>query len=69
MSATAPSCTAIESTACAANTEVVFYKIDSGGHTWPGGKQYLPAAVIGPTTRALDGSEAIAQFFLAHARD
>lgn len=58
-----------ESTGCAANTEVVFYRIDSGGHTWPGGKQYLPAAVIGPTTRALDGSEAIAQFFLAHARD
>ncbi|OBK13757.1 PHB depolymerase family esterase [Mycobacterium sp. 1245852.3] len=58
-----------ESTGCAANTEVVFYKIDRGGHTWPGGKQYLPAAVIGPTTRALDGSEAIAQFFLAHARD
>lgn len=58
-----------ESTACAANTEVILYKIDSGGHTWPGGKQYLPAAVIGPTTRALDGSEAIAQFFLAHARD
>jgi polyhydroxybutyrate depolymerase len=58
-----------ESTGCAANTEVVFYKIDRGGHTWPGGKQYLPKAIIGPTTRALDGSEAIAQFFLAHARD
>jgi polyhydroxybutyrate depolymerase len=58
-----------ESTGCAANTEVVFYKIDRGGHTWPGGKQYLPTAVIGPTTRALDGSEAIAQFFLAHTRD
>lgn len=57
------------SAACAASTEVVFYKIDKGGHTWPGGKQYLPAAVIGPTTHALDGSEAIAQFFLAHARD
>ncbi|MEB4211553.1 PHB depolymerase family esterase [Mycobacterium sp. 94-17] len=57
-----------ESTGCAANTEVVLYKVDRGGHTWPGGKQYLPAAVIGPTTRALDGSEVIAQFFLAHAR-
>lgn len=56
-------------TECAANTEVVFLRIDRGGHTWPGGRQYLPAAVIGPTTRALDGSEAIAQFFLAHARD
>jgi polyhydroxybutyrate depolymerase len=58
-----------DSTACAAATEVVFYQIDNGGHTWPGGKQYLPKAVIGPTTRALDGSESIAQFFLAHARD
>ncbi|BBY22423.1 extracellular catalytic domain type 1 short-chain-length polyhydroxyalkanoate depolymerase [Mycobacterium stomatepiae] len=58
-----------DSTACAAATEVVFYQIDNGGHTWPGGRQYLPKAVIGPTTRALDGSESIAQFFLAHARD
>ncbi|BBZ73804.1 extracellular catalytic domain type 1 short-chain-length polyhydroxyalkanoate depolymerase [Mycobacterium paraseoulense] len=57
-----------DSTSCAASTEVVFYQIDSGGHTWPGGRQYLPKAIIGPTTRALDGSEAIAQFFLAHAR-
>jgi polyhydroxybutyrate depolymerase len=58
-----------DSTACAESTEVVFYQIDNGGHTWPGGKQYLPKAIVGPTTRALDGSEAIAQFFLAHARD
>ncbi|MCV7311845.1 extracellular catalytic domain type 1 short-chain-length polyhydroxyalkanoate depolymerase [Mycobacterium paraffinicum] len=58
-----------DSAACAASTEVTFYQIDSGGHTWPGGRQYLPKAIIGPTTRALDGSEAIAEFFLAHARD
>ncbi len=58
-----------DSTACAASTEVVFYRIDNGGHTWPAGRQYLPKAIIGRTTRALDGSEAIAQFFLAHARD
>lgn len=57
------------STICAAGTEVVFYRIDNGGHTWPGGKQYLPKVVIGPTTRALDASQVIAQFFLAHARD
>jgi len=58
-----------DSTACAAGTEVVLYKIDDGGHTWPGGKQYLPKAIIGPTTRAFDASEVIAQFFLTHARD
>ncbi len=56
-----------DSTACAASTEVVFYQIDNGGHTWPGGKQYLPKPVIGSTTRAFDASEPIAQFFLAHA--
>jgi len=58
-----------DSTACAASSEVVFYRIDDGGHTWPGGKQYLPRAIIGPTTRAFDASEVIAQFFLTHARD
>jgi polyhydroxybutyrate depolymerase len=58
-----------DSTACAASTEVVFYRIDDGGHTWPGGRQYLPRAIIGPTTRAFDASEVIAQFFLTHARD
>src|ERR1700730_5535486 len=58
-----------DSAACAASTEVVFYQIDNGGHTWPGGKQYLPQAIIGRTSRALDASEVIAQFFLAHARD
>lgn len=57
-----------DSPGCAASTEVVFYQIDSGGHTWPGGRQYLPKTVIGPTSRALDGSEAIAEFFLGHAR-
>ena len=35
----------------------------------PARKQYLPAAVIGTTTRAFDASEVIAQFFLAHARN
>ena len=58
-----------DSTACAASSEVVFYRIDDGGHTWPGGKQYLPQAIIGPTTRAFDASEVIAQFFLTHARE
>ena len=58
-----------DSADCAADTEIVFYQIDGGGHTWPGGKQYLPKPVIGPTTRALDGSQGIAEFFLTHGRD
>jgi polyhydroxybutyrate depolymerase len=56
------------STSCAAGTAVVFYQVDDGGHTWPGGPQYLPKAIIGPTTHAFGASEAIGQFFAAHAR-
>nr|AAA85939.1 B1308_F2_43 [Mycobacterium leprae] len=55
-------------TVCANSAEVVFYKINKGGHTWPGGKQYLPKVVIGSTTCVFDASEVIAQFFLTHAR-
>jgi polyhydroxybutyrate depolymerase len=51
---------------CAAGTAVVFYQVDDGGHTWPGGPQYLPKAIIGPTTHAFAASEAIGQFFTAH---
>ena len=58
-----------DSAACTVSTEVVFYQIDNGGHTWPGGRQYLPQAIIGRTSRALDASEVIARFFLAHGRD
>jgi polyhydroxybutyrate depolymerase len=56
------------STSCAAGTAVVFYQVDDGGHTWPGGPQYLPKAIIGPTTHAFAASEAIGQFFAAQAR-
>jgi polyhydroxybutyrate depolymerase len=55
------------STSCAAGTAVVFYQVDDGGHTWPGGPQYLPKAIIGPTTHAFRASDAIGQFFTAHA--
>ena len=35
---------------------VVHYRIDGGGHTWPGGPQYLPGRMIGPTARTLDAT-------------
>ena len=53
---------------CAAGTAVVFYQVDGGGHTWPGGPQYLPKMFIGRTTHAFAASDAIAQFFTGHAR-
>ncbi len=35
---------------------VVLYRIDGGGHNWPGGAQYLPARLIGPVARHLDAT-------------
>jgi polyhydroxybutyrate depolymerase len=52
----------------AAGSEVVSYVIDNGGHTWPGGWQYLPVFMVGKTTRNLDASEIIWAFFQRHSR-
>lgn len=35
---------------------VGLYRVDGGGHGWPGGPQYLPARVIGPIPRHLDAT-------------
>ena len=35
---------------CAPGTAVQLWTVYGGGHTWPGGKQYLPAALIGPVS-------------------
>jgi polyhydroxybutyrate depolymerase len=48
---------------CRQGTEVTLYRVEGGGHTWPGGVQYLPRAIIGETNRALNGSEALWDFF------
>jgi polyhydroxybutyrate depolymerase len=37
--------------------------VDGGGHTWPGGPQYLPRAMIGPTSGQFDASTTIWDFF------
>lgn len=52
--------------ACTPGTDVQLYTIVGGGHTWPGGLQYLPAALIGRTNRDIDASELIWAFFKAH---
>ncbi|MEI6050002.1 MAG: PHB depolymerase family esterase [Bacteroidota bacterium] len=49
-------------------THVVLYSIDGGGHTWPGGFQYLPVWVIGKTSRDINASEVIWSFFKTHSR-
>ncbi len=49
-------------------TEVILYVIYGGGHTWPGGFQYLPAWKIGKTSREIDANEVIWSFFKRHLR-
>ena len=48
---------------CTDDAEVVLYTIKGGGHTWPGGYQYLPEFLIGKTSRDLNALEAIWNFF------
>ncbi len=44
-------------------TEVVVYTIAGGGHTWPGGMQYLPKMLVGTVSRQIDGTQVIWDFF------
>ncbi len=46
-----------------AGPRVAFYAVDGGGHTWPGGPQYLPRFLVGSTTRTFDASQVIVDFF------
>jgi polyhydroxybutyrate depolymerase len=50
------------------DVEVVVYTIDGGGHTWPGGAQYLPVSLVGRTSANLDATETIWAFFSRHHR-
>lgn len=46
---------------CAA--PLMLYRIEKGGHTWPGGRQYLPKRLIGPVNRDIDATRLIWDFF------
>lgn len=46
--------------------DVVLYDVQGGGHTWPGGWQYLGAWLVGRTSRELNASEVIWEFFKEH---
>jgi polyhydroxybutyrate depolymerase len=48
---------------CGEGTRVILYAIEGGGHTWPGGHQYLPEWMIGKTSRDIDANEVIWNFF------
>lgn len=45
---------------CDENTSVVFYKVENGGHTWPGAEYLIPGLV---TNQDFSASEVIWKFF------
>jgi polyhydroxybutyrate depolymerase len=47
---------------CDANAEVLFYLINGGGHTWPGGS-LMDADSFGPTNMDINAGEVIWEFF------
>jgi polyhydroxybutyrate depolymerase len=51
---------------CRDGAEVVLYKVIGGGHTWPGGLQYMPDKIIGKTSRDFSATDTIWQFFKLH---
>jgi polyhydroxybutyrate depolymerase len=55
----------IRFTDCANQAEVIFYSIESGGHTWPGGKP-LVGLLVGETSTNIDASAEIWSFFQQH---
>ncbi len=58
-------CTSVKYTysGCESNVQVVLVKVFNGGHTWPGGDQYLPKALIGNVCKDFSASEYIWNFF------
>lgn len=46
--------------------EVISITIQNGGHTWPGGWQYLPEAMVGKTSRAINASDEMWSLFMRH---
>jgi polyhydroxybutyrate depolymerase len=53
-------------TGCTAGTQVVFYSIIGGGHTWPGSTIAVPT--LGPTTHDINAADLILAFFSHHHR-
>jgi polyhydroxybutyrate depolymerase len=48
--------------------EVAFYRVNGGGHTWPGGTQYLSALLVGRVSADFSANDAMWAFFSRHPR-
>jgi polyhydroxybutyrate depolymerase len=55
----------IQYTPCSQNADVVFYTVQGGGHSWPGGEP-LPKFIVGHTTQDVDATRLMWDFFTRH---
>ncbi len=55
-------------TGCPVGIADQLWTVVGGGHTWPGGSQYLPVRIIGPVSHQFSGPTEIWRFFAAHGR-
>jgi polyhydroxybutyrate depolymerase len=64
-------CTAtMETYRCSSgNADVILIRVDGGGHTLPGGKQYLSKRIIGNVCRDFIAEEYIWEFFKKHPKN
>jgi len=52
-------------TNCGERADVVLYTVEGGGHTWPGGKHWLPS-ITGLTTDDINASTLMWEFYSQH---
>ena len=57
--------TRLEYTNCADDAAVVLYRVQGGGHSWPGGKP-LPEWLVGSTSNGVDATSQMWAFFREH---
>jgi polyhydroxybutyrate depolymerase len=53
---------------CRGDATVVFYSIAGGGHTWPGSRFPFPEERFGKTTRDIDATTLMVEFFQTHVK-
>ncbi|MBA3030502.1 MAG: hypothetical protein FP816_17055 [Desulfobacteraceae bacterium] len=53
---------------CLEPADVVYYRIEGMGHTWPGGTSLLPESMVGKTSDLMDGTQTIWEFFQDHPK-
>lgn len=53
---------------CLDPADIVYYRIEGMGHTWPGGSSLLPETMVGKTSDLMDATQILWDFFQDHPK-